>query len=108
MAGNFVEARRKMKAQKMRVEPRMTSTNAPRLTPIPQPQLTAQLPVMTRPQLLLTALLFATVAVLSVPAMSPTARLINQRVVVTGAGRGIGRAISLICSREGARVAVSG
>ena len=33
-------------------------------------------------------------------------RLVNQRVLVTGAGRGIGRAIALICSRHGAKVAI--
>mmetsp|Transcript_33714 Transcript_33714/g.70875 ORF Transcript_33714/g.70875 Transcript_33714/m.70875 type:complete len:284 (-) Transcript_33714:1024-1875(-) len=37
----------------------------------------------------------------------PSSRLINQRVLVTGAGRGIGRAIALICSREGAKVAIT-
>lgn len=36
-----------------------------------------------------------------------SARLIDQRVLVTGAGRGIGRAIALICSRHGAKVAIS-
>jgi len=35
-----------------------------------------------------------------------SARLAGQRVVVTGAGRGIGRALALICSREGANVAI--
>ena len=39
-------------------------------------------------------------------AMSST-RLANQRVLVTGAGRGIGRAIALICSRSGAKVAIT-
>ena len=34
-------------------------------------------------------------------------RLAGQRVLVTGAGRGIGRAIALICSQEGAKVAIS-
>lgn len=34
-------------------------------------------------------------------------RLTGQRVLVTGAGRGIGRAIALICSQEGAQVAIS-
>lgn len=34
-------------------------------------------------------------------------KLAGQRVLVTGAGRGIGRAIALICSQEGARVAIS-
>ena len=33
-------------------------------------------------------------------------RLEGQRVVVTGGGRGIGRAISLLCALEGAQVAV--
>ena len=35
-----------------------------------------------------------------------SARLAGQRVLVTGAGRGIGRALALICSREGANVAI--
>eukprot|EP00563_Minutocellus_polymorphus_P008892 CAMPEP_0181022138 /NCGR_PEP_ID=MMETSP1070-20121207/1356_1 /TAXON_ID=265543 /ORGANISM="Minutocellus polymorphus, Strain NH13" /LENGTH=261 /DNA_ID=CAMNT_0023099063 /DNA_START=162 /DNA_END=947 /DNA_ORIENTATION=+ len=34
-------------------------------------------------------------------------RLANQRVLVTGAGRGIGRAIALVCNKEGARVAIT-
>lgn len=34
-------------------------------------------------------------------------RLANQRVLVTGAGRGIGRAIAVICSKEGAKVAIA-
>lgn len=34
-------------------------------------------------------------------------RLAGQRVLVTGAGRGIGRAIALLCEREGAKVAIS-
>ena len=42
----------------------------------------------------------------SIVAMSSVGRLANQRVLVTGAGRGIGRAIALICRREGARVAI--
>jgi len=46
-----------------------------------------------------------TVAMATCP--SPTNRLANQRVLVTGAGRGIGRALALICSREGARVAIA-
>lgn len=36
-----------------------------------------------------------------------TQLLHNQRVLVTGAGRGIGRAIALICQQEGAKVAIS-
>lgn len=35
-----------------------------------------------------------------------SSRLINQRVLITGGGRGIGRALALICSREGAQVAI--
>jgi len=34
-------------------------------------------------------------------------RLLNQRVLVTGAGRGIGRAIAVMCSKEGAKVALA-
>mmetsp|Transcript_19590 Transcript_19590/g.41072 ORF Transcript_19590/g.41072 Transcript_19590/m.41072 type:complete len:109 (-) Transcript_19590:142-468(-) len=34
-------------------------------------------------------------------------RLLNQRVLITGGGRGIGRALALICSREGAKVAIT-
>ncbi|KAL9187052.1 hypothetical protein ACHAXT_010772 [Thalassiosira profunda] len=33
--------------------------------------------------------------------------VVSQRVLVTGAGRGIGRAIALICSRHGAKVAIT-
>ena len=39
-------------------------------------------------------------------ATSPV-RLEGQRVLVTGAGRGIGRSIALICSRHGAKVAIA-
>jgi len=38
---------------------------------------------------------------------SSSNRLINQRVLITGGGRGIGRALALICSREGAKVAIT-
>ena len=34
-------------------------------------------------------------------------RLAGQRVLVTGAGRGIGRAIAIICSNAGAKVAIA-
>ena len=34
-------------------------------------------------------------------------RLAGQRILVTGAGRGIGRAIALLCQREGAKVAIT-
>lgn len=37
---------------------------------------------------------------------SSSLRLAGQRILVTGAGRGIGRAIALICNREGAKVAI--
>lgn len=42
-----------------------------------------------------------------VSAMSQPLRLAGQRVLVTGGGRGIGRALAIICSREGANVAIS-
>ena len=32
--------------------------------------------------------------------------LTNKRVIVTGASRGIGRAIAIACAREGARVGI--
>ena len=38
---------------------------------------------------------------------APGTRMAGQRVLVTGAGRGIGRAIALICAGEGARVAIA-
>jgi NAD(P)-dependent dehydrogenase (short-subunit alcohol dehydrogenase family) len=34
-------------------------------------------------------------------------KMLNQRVLITGGGRGIGRAVALICSREGAKVAIT-
>eukprot|EP00747_Dinoflagellata_sp_TGD_P209445 gnl/TRDRNA2_/TRDRNA2_82846_c0_seq1.p1 gnl/TRDRNA2_/TRDRNA2_82846_c0~~gnl/TRDRNA2_/TRDRNA2_82846_c0_seq1.p1 ORF type:complete len:301 (-),score=55.70 gnl/TRDRNA2_/TRDRNA2_82846_c0_seq1:456-1358(-) len=37
---------------------------------------------------------------------SGTRRLDGQNVIVTGGGRGIGRAIALLCAEEGARVAI--
>ena len=40
-------------------------------------------------------------------AMAAPLRLANQRVLVTGSGRGIGRAIALVCNKEGARVAIT-
>jgi NAD(P)-dependent dehydrogenase (short-subunit alcohol dehydrogenase family) len=39
--------------------------------------------------------------------MSCHPSLNGKRVLVTGAGRGIGRAIAIICSKEGARVAIA-
>mmetsp|Transcript_3292 Transcript_3292/g.8393 ORF Transcript_3292/g.8393 Transcript_3292/m.8393 type:complete len:293 (-) Transcript_3292:2123-3001(-) len=39
-------------------------------------------------------------------AMACSSRLANQRVLITGGGRGIGRGIALICSREGANIAI--
>lgn len=49
--------------------------------------------------------LLASNSALAMAGLSP--RLANQRVLVTGAGRGIGRAIALICSQEGAKVAIT-
>jgi NAD(P)-dependent dehydrogenase (short-subunit alcohol dehydrogenase family) len=48
-------------------------------------------------------------AVATVVKMSPSSSLAlsGKRVLVTGAGRGIGRAIALICSQEGAKVAIT-
>jgi len=40
-------------------------------------------------------------------ASAASLRLAGQRVLVTGAGRGIGRAIARICQAEGARVAIT-
>ncbi len=55
-------------------------------------------------------LLFITSSLLSITSSSAmitsSARLAGQRVLVTGGGRGIGRAIALICSREGGKVAI--
>lgn len=39
--------------------------------------------------------------------MSQPLRLAGQRILVTGAGRGIGQAIATICSKEGAKVAIA-
>ena len=55
---------------------------------------------------LLSILLIIILPITSTSMMMSSARLAGQRVVVTGAGRGIGRALALICSREGANVAV--
>lgn len=51
--------------------------------------------------------ILAAIFIVSAQAMASPARLAHQRVLVTGAGRGIGRAIALICEREGAKVAIS-
>mmetsp|Transcript_41871 Transcript_41871/g.73518 ORF Transcript_41871/g.73518 Transcript_41871/m.73518 type:complete len:288 (+) Transcript_41871:90-953(+) len=48
------------------------------------------------------------IALIPIVAMTcSSTRLINQRVLITGGGRGIGRAVALICSREGAKVAIT-
>jgi NAD(P)-dependent dehydrogenase (short-subunit alcohol dehydrogenase family) len=54
-------------------------------------------------------LFVTTIAVLATTATSSLAMssIAGQRVLVTGAGRGIGRAIALICSQEGCKVALS-
>jgi len=48
----------------------------------------------------------ATLPITTTSMMMSSARLAGQRILVTGAGRGIGRALALICSREGANVAI--
>jgi len=45
--------------------------------------------------------------VFSMSAQAVQPKLAGQRVLVTGAGRGIGKAIALICSEEGAKVAIT-
>lgn len=66
---------------------------------------------MSSPLVALTLLVSAASALSLLPlsfamAAAPL-RLANQRVLVTGSGRGIGRAIALVCSKEGARVAIT-
>jgi NAD(P)-dependent dehydrogenase (short-subunit alcohol dehydrogenase family) len=58
---------------------------------------------------LLTVSIASSITCFSDAAMSSSSlrRLAGKRILVTGAGRGIGRAIALICSTEGANVAIS-
>jgi 3-oxoacyl-[acyl-carrier protein] reductase len=58
-------------------------------------------------QLFLTLLATSSVVAMSAAASASTSSLSGQRVLVTGAGRGIGRAIALICNQEGCKVALS-
>lgn len=51
------------------------------------------------------ALSLAIVSGLIIMPISSLQRLAGKRVMVTGAGRGIGQAIAVICTREGAKVA---
>ena len=65
---------------------------------------------MTSALLLPALLIFSAILILQPTvslAMAAPLRLANQRVLVSGAGRGIGRAIALVCNKEGARVAIT-
>lgn len=45
---------------------------------------------------------------MNVTALDPPGRLAGQRILVTGAGRGLGAAIALACAREGGDIVLAG
>ena len=69
-----------------------------------QPGITRRCCSLLRFLLVATTLLIVSVA--SATAMSSSLLLQGKRILITGAGRGIGRAIAQICYQQGARVAL--